>query len=149
MSDNENKDLNCEEGDLNSEEVEGEAEKGTPPEEEDFKCEDCSADTIEIHEYYMVHDAVWNAVVPAAQKHIFLCVGCLETRLGRRLVPDDFPDVPLNYFKDKSLRLTNRLGPWFREFDGPYRDPRAISKAMQAIGLRFEGRVVRMPRPKQ
>ena len=52
-------------------------------------------------ESYMVHDKVWAAAgMPARQKRIpnydesdgsgFLCLDCLEKRLGRDLVPEDF-----------------------------------------------------------
>jgi hypothetical protein len=41
----------------------------------------------------MVRDDVWTA---AGIRDGFLCVGCLERRLGRSLAPDDFPDLPIN-----------------------------------------------------
>jgi hypothetical protein len=50
-------------------------------------------------EDYRVKDEVWNA---ACRGDRFLCIGCLESRLGRTLTPSDFlPDV-----------LVNRPGPW-------------------------------------
>ena len=41
-------------------------------------------------EVYIVHNKVWEQ---AGMKPYggCLCIGCLETRLGRRLTPDDFP----------------------------------------------------------
>ena len=51
----------------------------------------------------MVEDAVWAA---AGAPEGYLCVGCLEERLGRPLVPDDFPPLPLNDDEDvDSIRL--------------------------------------------
>ena len=45
----------------------------------------------------MVHDAVWAAAgMPTATPSGFLCVGCLERRLGRRLRPDDFSEFEVN-----------------------------------------------------
>jgi hypothetical protein len=45
----------------------------------------------------MLHKEVWEAAAgvgfPGPR---FLCVGCVEARLGRRLTPVDFADVPLN-----------------------------------------------------
>jgi hypothetical protein len=46
-------------------------------------------------EFYLVKDSVWrDAGMPKAthNKHSggSLCVGCIEKRLGRRLVPEDF-----------------------------------------------------------
>lgn len=42
---------------------------------------------------YMVTSATWQA---AGMRRGYLCVDCLERRLGRRLAPDDFTDCPLN-----------------------------------------------------
>jgi hypothetical protein len=45
-------------------------------------CRDCAADTF-IGEWYMVRDEVW----PLGFHDGVLCIGCLEQRIGRRLVP--------------------------------------------------------------
>src|SRR5215813_2211105 len=56
-------------------------------------CEDCGMDTTPCTgkrgcrhrgrwEYYMVHDALWRK---AKMRSGFLCIGCLERRLGRML----------------------------------------------------------------
>ena len=63
----------------------------------------------------MVHASLWplpkaNVVTEVGY---FLCIGCLERRLGRLLTPLDFTDAPLNRlddFAEKSDRLLNRLG---------------------------------------
>ena len=55
-------------------------------------CGDCRVDVLEIDEYSMVYDHVW----PLSTDGGVLCIGCLEKRLGRRLVPDDFTDCPGN-----------------------------------------------------
>jgi len=64
-------------------------------------CHDCGrrttadgglADGLGGREFYVVHDDVW----PIGGLDGFLCVECLECRIGRRLVPGDFPDVPAN-----------------------------------------------------
>lgn len=74
-----------------------------------FLCVDCGIDTGKIFEYYFVHTKLWLSVIPS----IFgmLCVGCLETRLGRQLRKSDFPDVRVNNPKyyPKSRRLMSRL----------------------------------------
>ena len=44
-------------------------------------------------EWYIVHDHVWQA---AGAGNGYLCIGCLERRLDRRLVPQDFPDLEIN-----------------------------------------------------
>jgi hypothetical protein len=70
-------------------------------------CLDCQVDTLEIREYYMLRGDVWFKANPAGRG--MLCVGCVERRLGRRLVPADFTDAPVNYdLADKSLRLLER-----------------------------------------
>lgn len=74
-----------------------------------FDCLDCSASTLDIGEYYMVHDHVWLRS-GAAKKDGMLCIGCLETRLDRRLTVADFTDCPLNRtLKWHSARLLSRL----------------------------------------
>ena len=64
-----------------------------------------------MHEHYFIHTPLWLSVMPSLNG--MLCVGCLETRLGRRLLPDDFPPVTINdpRFEAKSLRLLSRLRP--------------------------------------
>jgi hypothetical protein len=77
---------------------------------------DCSISTRAIHEYYSVTDELWSRYGPAVG---MLCIGCLETRLGRRLVPADFTDAPINTLDVaprskraivRSARLLERLG---------------------------------------
>jgi hypothetical protein len=78
-----------------------------------FLCRGCGADTLQ-DEYYMVHDAVWTGEAGMASEGGMLCIGCLETRIGRRLVPADFKDAPINTDEDhdwaRSDRLLDRLG---------------------------------------
>jgi hypothetical protein len=72
------------------------------------RCRFCGVGTIEIQEVYMVNDEIW---VPFLDKEDFCCVGCLEEKLGRRLTPSDFRDVPLNEWTDSmSARLLDRMG---------------------------------------
>lgn len=72
-----------------------------------YDCADCGADSTT--ERYMVHHHVWAAagMCPFG----FLCIGCIEQRLGRRLVAADFLDVPLNHAPgfQRSDRLASRL----------------------------------------
>ena len=46
-------------------------------------------------EYYVVADQLWTAA-GMAKDGGFLCIGCLERRIGRRLSSADFPPCPLN-----------------------------------------------------
>jgi hypothetical protein len=48
-------------------------------------------------ETYIVHDHVWKAAGMEPWGGC-LCIGCLEKRIGRKLMPMDFPrDAPLNW----------------------------------------------------
>ena len=76
--------------------------------DESFYCLDCNIHTGESDEYYMVIDEVWLLANPA--DHGMLCIGCLENRLQRELVPSDFTDYPVNSDFNKSDRLRKRLG---------------------------------------
>jgi hypothetical protein len=74
---------------------------------EQFACLDCTDNTHDTNEYYMVHDHIWDGVVSG---HGMLCIGCLEKRLGRRLNADDFTAAPVNHgFTRQSERLQSRL----------------------------------------
>lgn len=45
-------------------------------------------------EYYMLHHELWLQINPHNAGH--LCIGCVENRLGRRLIRADFTDTPVN-----------------------------------------------------
>ena len=72
-----------------------------------FMCVDCG--TRAIDGIYMVHDHLW----PIGKLDGMLCIGCLETRIGRQLTPDDFTDASCNIedrFIYRSRRHMDRLG---------------------------------------
>lgn len=73
-------------------------------------CLDCKVDTGKIYEHYFINTDTWLSVV--GSKKGMVCVGCLEKRLGRKLVSSDFPKVTINdpkYAKNMSLRLLSRI----------------------------------------
>lgn len=74
----------------------------------DFRCKFCGFDTHA--EGYMVHDSVW-AAAGLPYDVGWVCVGCVERRLGRQLNAADFSDVPMNTdrFQRRTQRLTDRL----------------------------------------
>ena len=83
-------------------------------------CHDCGKDTrpcdfedgypAEGWELYMVEPEVWEEA-GAGDGRVFLCVGCLEERLGRKLRPEDFTAVDLNEPSElDSSRLKDRRG---------------------------------------
>ena len=62
----------------------------------------------------MIHAELWARNGLGVGNGAQLCVPCLEDRIGRRLQPDDFSDVPAD---DLSWCKTDRLragwaGPW-------------------------------------
>ena len=81
-------------------------------------CADCRMPTVRRGrpgEWYMVHDSVWKAAgMPAvADLKSYLCIGCIETRLGRRLIPADFTSAGANDPAQNwmTARLLDRLDP--------------------------------------
>lgn len=75
-----------------------------------FNCWDCNVNTLDINEYYMVDDALWELATEDFGGQAMLCIGCLENRLCGKLVASDFPDLPINRgFFPLSARLLNRL----------------------------------------
>lgn len=75
-----------------------------------FACVDCPDNTCDIDEYYMVHDHLWAEACMGPDDGM-LCIGCLESRLGRRLVASDFTPYPVNVDPAfvRSARLVSRL----------------------------------------
>jgi hypothetical protein len=93
-------------------------EGGLRPRDFTAPCHDCGTNTLPSSlrapgEWYLVFDEVWaEAGMPYSG---FLCIGCLEQRLGRRLDRADFkrcrvnqPDVDPGWHP-RSARLKNRL----------------------------------------
>lgn len=77
-----------------------------------FMCWDCAACTNCISEYYMVDDDLWYSATDELDTpaDVMLCIGCLENRIGDKLVASDFPDLPINRgFFFYSTRLQSRL----------------------------------------
>jgi len=73
-------------------------------------CHDCRWLTTALGEFYMVHDHLWGQACQVSPRAIprFLCIGCLEERLGRMLTPEDFTDCLLND-PDKPQGASSRL----------------------------------------
>ena len=77
-----------------------------------FICVDCKIDTNEIAEYYMLHNHIWYTHTTDFNGKGMLCIGCIESRLGRQLKHGDFTCTPVNsgLFR-MSERLKDRLWP--------------------------------------
>ena len=87
------------------------------------RCRDCRFQTLSVEpgvrcEFYMVTDEVWAA---AGNPRGYLCIGCLEQRLSRRLTRADFTDATMNdlsitdadyAWSWRTDRLRDRLTAW-------------------------------------
>lgn len=71
-------------------------------------CIDCGRDTK--HEHYFVNNDIWFNLA-GMQENGMLCIGCLESRIGRRLTSIDFTDCFLNDPKRNTMsdRLRSRV----------------------------------------
>lgn len=91
-----------------------------------------------IRDDYMVHPAVWkealraDANAPGRGGHV--CFECLETRLGRALVPEDFTNAPIN--RPILLGLSSR---WWVSVHGDLGTHEPISRGRFG-GLHWDGR---------
>jgi hypothetical protein len=78
-----------------------------------WNCTDCGIHTSRRGEVYMVQDDVWERAWrdrPRCPLQEILCIGCLETRIGRTLTRHDFTDWPINHDEcHRSDRLRDRL----------------------------------------
>jgi len=75
-----------------------------------FQCLDCKVDTGKLGEHYMLTDKTWYRV--HGSNVGMLCIGCLENRLGRKLIKNDFNESHVNRVasgKFFSQRFINRL----------------------------------------
>lgn len=75
-------------------------------------CHDCGVETSglgNLNELYMLRNEIWKLTGVGEG---YLCIGCLETRLGRELTGADFFGCPLNSMPEfqRSERLIDRLG---------------------------------------
>ena len=70
-------------------------------------CRDCGGDVTD--EFYMIHHDLWDQCLKGAGG--WICVPCIEDRLGRPLTRDDFILCPINVttFR-KTARLLERMG---------------------------------------
>lgn len=75
-----------------------------------FRCVDCGKDTGgEVGEYYTVADDVWAASGIAPHGGM-LCLACLERRIGRPLIEDDFEAIfPSAEAWERHLTARNQL----------------------------------------
>jgi hypothetical protein len=72
----------------------------------DPHCMDCGVDTDRTEENYMVNDDLWRTAVPIEAG--FVCVGCFEKRLSRKLRRADFRPYMQSAF-DNGMPVSDRL----------------------------------------
>jgi hypothetical protein len=56
-------------------------------------CKSCKGD----NQPYMLTSDLWKIVAAPKERRSFLCIPCVEKRLGRKLTLEDFNNAPLNY----------------------------------------------------
>lgn len=76
-----------------------------------MKCTDCDFDTKT--EYFMLEHDLWSKV-NNGRRQGFLCIGCVEVRLGRELNAFDFLDAPVNqpevvHPRNRAVQRSDRL----------------------------------------
>jgi hypothetical protein len=106
----------------------------------DNTCHDCGVDAR--NERYMVIDETWRQSGLGPHDGV-LCVGCLETRLGRQLKYADFTWMPLNITArwTGSERLKDRLGAyWIFHRLRRFSDPLPLPKFEEHV-LMHQGRL--------
>jgi hypothetical protein len=85
-----------------------------------YDCADCGINTIEIGHYYHVVPNVWHVAIRRDRPIAFgsyLCLVCLEVRMHRRLVPEDFSYAPINLCAAGCCKFAAEriLGPRWKE----------------------------------
>lgn len=80
--------------------------KSKPKRNKRFTCTDCKCDTGSICEHYFVETELWSKFASITE---MLCIGCFETRIGRKLNKKDFTKCYLNDLKNKSFQRSSRL----------------------------------------
>lgn len=97
-----------------------------------MNCNDCGADVVALGDYYMADDKVWEDELGLGWNDN-LCIGCLETRLGRQIkIWDDFTpaQIPGALSGDPipvklSPRLLDRMGMELRR--GKWRPKKTVA----------------------
>ena len=68
-------------------------------------CLDCGRNTFEGNEnYYFLQDRLWRKLVPREQRHGMICRACIERRLGRPLVSEDFKRETNDQSEDQPMK---------------------------------------------
>jgi hypothetical protein len=66
---------------------------------------DCGRNTFEGNEnYYFLKDRLWRELVPREQRHGMICRACIERRLGRPFVSEDFKREADDQSEDQPMR---------------------------------------------
>lgn len=95
---------------------------------ESSNCKDCNIHLLYINEYFRLHDEVRESMDWEDSHDSRLCVGCVEKRLGRKLVAHDFnPNTGINHAGTVSGRLAERLS------DGDARIGEAFAKPVSYL----------------
>lgn len=72
----------------------------------EFNCAECGVNTLEIHEYYMLKDDIWEL---ANVEEGMLCISCFESKTDMVLDKTCFGDGPINIIFPHSELLQKRI----------------------------------------
>lgn len=104
-----------------------------------YRCNDCSVNVVTIGEFYMTPPEIWEGELGLGWDDN-LCIGCLETRLGRK-VRTWLEIVPVSgqyrWSKPTSERLMDRLG-LEKKSDGEWRPKSARIRCTKVFMRRSE-----------
>lgn len=80
-----------------------------------FLCTGCGMNTLEIGEYYSLHERIWYAANNNKNKGM-KCLTCVEETLGRELTHEDFTGAPVNFMFPMSRKMYQILLPKHEAF---------------------------------
>ena len=103
---------------------EEEAEACARAESRRWHCRDCDIDTIAAGEYYTVSEELW-ASSGLGPEDGMLCLDCLEQRIGRPLIIEDFTGLVPDSWAECDLGSPKRRQWEKREAEDRWREPRS------------------------
>ena len=83
------------------------------PPDHNLICKDCGTRCPEDYGIYMVTDEVWLKAGLLYRENA--CMPCLEKRIARPLVADDFTNCPANWYTVPQFFPAERVAKWTEE----------------------------------
>src|ERR1700688_3326099 len=100
-------------------------------------CLDCGRNTFEGNEnYYFLRNRLWRKLVPREQRHGMICRACIERRVGRPLVSEDFKSATDDQSGDPKNQPMKNQGYGNLRFLTPPMAQTIGSGIIEFVGLR-------------